>query len=184
MLKRTVAGLVVLGMLAAPAWAFRRLELGQAVEGLRFETLDRREFGLEEVAGAKATVIAFWASWSPRSARVLADLGDWYGRWGDRGLGALAVNVDHETWGKDEVNALARYMAEHDVRVPAAVDWNLDLYDRFGVTVVPSLVLLDANGVVSHALGGYSDMGREEFWAAVARALGLDPDCPGRGDCL
>ncbi|HSH68969.1 MAG TPA: redoxin domain-containing protein [Deferrisomatales bacterium] len=157
-----------------PAQAFKRLEVGQLVADHTLMTPGGEARQLASALGSRATAIAFWAHWSPRSREALQGVQDLLVAHRNDGLAVVAVNVDGER-PTTEVHVL---LAEAALELTQLVDADLSLYDAYGVVAVPSLVLLDSSRRVATLMSGYSSGALETFAEQTRRVLGLAE--PGR----
>lgn len=165
--------LLLLVFLPPSGHAFKRLAVGRTAQDFSLATLDGRQVRLSEARGEKATVVIFWAAWSPRSTAALCDFCTLYEAYGDRGLSVLAVDVYPHPPGNDPLATLVGSARRTEVPFPILVDEGLDVFDAYGVTALPSLVLLDSSGVVVELLSGYPGMSRDGFRQGVLRELGV-----------
>jgi len=165
--------LALLFLMPMAAWAFKRTREGQEVKDFQLTTPAGETVHLREALGSKATVVVFWAMWSPRSEEALRDFQALYERYADRGLQVIAVNVEHQERDPGEMEAIGRWAAERGLTFPVVVDTDLSVFNRYGVIAVPSLLLCDAEGTIRALLEGYSDMTRDGFKERVLELLGV-----------
>ncbi|NOY45354.1 MAG: redoxin domain-containing protein [Deltaproteobacteria bacterium] len=165
--------LALLFLMPMAAWAFKRTREGQEVKDFRLTTPAGEIVHLREALGSRATVVVFWAMWSPRSEEALRDFQALYERYADRGLQVIAVNVEHQERHPGEMEAIGRWAAERGLTFPVVVDMDLSVFNRYGVIAVPSLLLCDAEGTIRALLEGYSDMTRDGFKERVLELLGV-----------
>jgi len=165
---------------ATPVAAFKRTATGGAVVDFRLPGVDGAPVQLTEQLGDKATILIFWASWSPRSTEALDDLQQFYEQHRGAGLQVVAVNVEHQELSAEERAALVALVAASGWSFPVLMDESLAVFDQYGVVAVPSLVLADGGGVVLELLDGYSNMTRGAFRERALDALGLLPPAVGR----
>jgi thioredoxin-like negative regulator of GroEL len=164
-----------------PAQAFKRLEVGQPVGDHTLATPGGGARQLADTLGPRATVIVFWATWSPRSSEALGDLQALRAMYGGRGLALVTVNVD----GPGHDTAPAAGGAGLGPAVVQLIDADLSLYDAWGVVAVPSLVLLDGGGRVAALSSGYSRSARETFAGHTRKVLGVaepEPEATARAE--
>lgn len=161
---------------AGPVHAFKRIAVGDSVKDFTLETLDGKPLRLSESLGRKATLIVFWAGWSPRSSEALADFQRLYAEHGPGDLQVVAVDVAHQNWEPRELAKAEARLGDLQLGFPVAFDKDLAVFDAYGVIAVPSTVLADARGRVVALLEGYSHMTRDGFREEVLRVLGVAPE--------
>jgi peroxiredoxin len=125
----------------------------QRTDGTRVRLADLR---------GRWVLLDFWATWCPPCVDEIPELNAVWKRVSGRGVELLAVSVDEL-----ELEALARWTSEHDVRYPVALA-TLDLAVAYGGTEFPFHVLIDPDGQVRERLPpGYHD--RDELLALIER---------------
>ncbi|MHB8767157.1 MAG: TlpA disulfide reductase family protein [Deferrisomatales bacterium] len=175
MVQRVVAAILLAALSGGGAHPFSRTEAGEPVKDFTLATAGGQPLTLSKSLGAKATLVVFWASWSPRSAEILDDFQKLYDAHRGQGLGVVAVNVEHQEWDPADGERLAAFVAERGIGYPVVYDQNLAVFSAFGVMAVPSSVLVDGGGTVVDVLDGYANTLRVEFRERVLSALGLLP---------
>lgn len=164
--------LLVVTALATPALAFRHLAAGQRVGPLSLpgpgaETV---HFGAE--AQGRATLVLFWATWSPRSLQALSDLEVLHREFAPLGLRVVAVNVEGEKISAQDAARVTAAAQASGVTYSVALDRDLSLYADWGVGAVPSAALVDAKGTILEAFDGYPPGLSGRLEKVVAAALG------------
>ena len=163
--------------LCAPGTARSSLEIGQPIPDFTLTALDGKIVQMSRTHGAKGTVIVFWASWSPRSTEALSALQALYEEHGATGdLQVIAVNVEHETWSSGEFEEVVGYIQAKNLSFPIVFDMDLTLYEQYGVTVVPFMVLTDAEGKTVTQLAGYPERMRKYFYNDLGTTIGTTPE--------
>jgi peroxiredoxin len=172
-MRTLISSLAVLSLIAiGPAHAFKRTTVGEAVKDFAVETIDGRTLRLSESLGQKATLILFWAAWSPRSAEALNDYQKLYAAHGPDDLQVIAVNVEHQEWEPDERAKIADFTDKQQLAFPVALDEELAVFDDYGVVAVPSTVLADRDGAIVGLLEGYAYTTRHDFRDRILEQLG------------
>jgi peroxiredoxin len=155
------------------AEAFKRTEVGDTAKDFTLPTLQGEKLTLTKSLGPKATLVAFWAAWSPRSQPMLKDLQGILAEHEKDGLKIMGVNVEHQIWDKAEEPKIQQVVADSTATFPMVMDKDFSVYNDYGVVVVPSLVLLDKDGKVLSLTNGYSSTGKDVLKEDVMKALGL-----------
>lgn len=118
-------------------------------------------------ARGQVALVAFWATWCPRSRQLLPHLAALQRRFGRQGLRVLAVSVGEDS------GVVARHLSSH--RLECAAAWTgrreaRELGRQFDFTGLPTIYLVDAGARVRHASTGYLP-GMEEALEREVRAL-------------
>lgn len=166
---------LALGLLLQPqrALAFRRLAEGERLADFTFYSPSGEAKKLSENLGPKATLILFWAAWSPRSLEALRDFQKLYEKHRGDGLNVVAVNVEHQREEEGDREAIATALKESGAAFPAFMDRGLEVYDLLGVNSTPSIIVADASMVAKVTLSGYPTIMRDEFTEKVESLLGV-----------
>ena len=82
--------------------AFKYLKVGMEVPEFSLKTLEGQEYTLAQVKGQPATLVVFFATWSPRSTPALEDAQKLAAQYADKGFRVLAVNVNRLSLGPDD----------------------------------------------------------------------------------
>lgn len=106
--------------------------------------LDGTAFDPAVLAG-KVVLIDFWATWCGPCVAEIPRVRDAYDRYHDRGFAVVGVSLDEDR------EALAAFVAEKELPWPIIVDARNDsggLADRYGVTAIPTMILVGRDGAV------------------------------------
>jgi tetratricopeptide (TPR) repeat protein len=121
----------------------------------------------------EAVCVAFWATWSPRSLQLLADLEKMTKTLANQPFRVVAVNVDSQVTTSEVRERVHNALEQLDPGFPVIMDEKLEYFYEFGVVAVPSLVILDADRIVRAAPSGYSATIRDHVSLMVDTVLGL-----------
>jgi thiol-disulfide isomerase/thioredoxin len=137
------------------------VKVGDALPDFRVERLAGGTLGRADLAG-KVAVVDFWASWCLPCREALPALDALARRMRNR-VTVVAIGVDRER------GTAERWAAEH-LPAPAlalAHDGAGGLMQRFGAPAMPSMLVVDCEGVVRRVESGWSP----EKAAALAEAV-------------
>jgi tetratricopeptide (TPR) repeat protein len=170
-----IAGLVLVMPPIPSVAAFKYIEAGMiAPEVSGVDLATGKKVSSAPGDEDRATVcIAFWASWSPRSLELLADLKALSESLGDQPFGVIAVNVDSQVTTSSIEQRVQKLVTELDLPYPVIVDDKLEMFYEFGVVAVPSYVILDSEGVAKYTPSGYSYSMRDRLEEQIETVLGL-----------
>lgn len=88
-----------------------------------------------------ALLIDFWATWCGPCVRSLPHLGELRKRWMKKGLDVIGISTE-------EPALLRSAITEHAILHPILSDGNETVFRAFGILALPTLVLIDGQGVV------------------------------------
>ena len=135
------------------------LPIGEAVaDAERF-----LDFSAEDQAGNpvylsdfidRATVVYFWTSWCGFCTLGMDELELLYESMGEQ-VQILAVNLSTWSRGRDEAVLGRLFMEEADFSFFSIYDANGEAAELYGITAVPMLLFIDANGRLTHQQLGF-----------------------------
>ena len=122
--------------------------VGKPLE-LKFAALDGRELDLKKLRG-KVVLIDFWATWCAPCMRELPNVKAVYEKLHDKGFEVLGLSYD------EDKAALQQVVSTEAIPWPQAFDEaepGKKFAEQFGVTALPTMWLVDKNGVLSDPFG-------------------------------
>lgn len=155
------------------AAAFKNVEIGQPPPAFALKDIEGRPWASAAQPGGQVAVLVFWATWSPRSREILADLETLRAELGPGRLRLIAINAEHLVITAADRDAIRAVVAETRSTADVLIDEGLVAFNAFGTMAVPSSLVLDAAGRVSFTLAGYPMTMRSDLADAVRKALGL-----------
>jgi thiol-disulfide isomerase/thioredoxin len=133
-------------------------------------TLSGAPFSLAKYAGKGPVIVTFWSIYCKSCVEEMASLQRLYDKYGPDNLAVVAVNEDSDI-GLTRVRAfLDRFAASADGRkltLPIVFDAKGEIFERYRVLHLPTLVYVDRDGTVLEVIEGF-DQGRE---LAVVQAI-------------
>jgi peroxiredoxin len=133
-LERTIAG------------QNRQLALtGKPAPDFQLQSTDGRTVSLADFRGKKKVVVSFWASWCGPCRMEMPTLRDFYRKHhiGDADFEFLAVSID------DDRADAEKAATEEKLPFPVLLDTRHKTSDAYGVHAIPTLVVIDKNGMVT-----------------------------------
>jgi len=161
-------------MSAMPAEAsFKYLKPGAEAADFTLRTLDDQEITLARLRESPATLLVFWATWSPKSEFALREAQALHERHAGSGLRVVAVNLDGPETGLRERALIENAARNFGLTMSVALDPGFAACSSIGIVANPSLALLDARGVLVWDGAGWSRLVQESLREQVEVMLGL-----------
>jgi len=107
----------------------------------------------------RVVLVEFWTFGCYNCRTVELYVKQWHERYTDRGLVVIGIHSPEFAYEKN-VEAVTRYVQEHNIRYAVAVDNEFVNWHRFGNRYVPTMYLIDKSGVVRYVRigeGGYRE---------------------------
>lgn len=152
LLKRRWPDVLAVIILGISAWIylyqpFRVQEVSSPAPALTATRLDGQPFDHASLKG-RVVLVTFWATWCGYCKRELPDLEVLQQKYGDKGLTVLALSVD------DSADKVKRFWTDKPYSFPVAMA-SEDVQRGFGgVEVLPTLFLVDREGMVKRQIKG------------------------------
>ncbi len=137
--------------------------LGKPAPDFTLKDLDGHDVSLKDLIG-KTVLLNFWATWCAPCREQMPQIESLSTNFKDKGLVVLGVN-DNET-----VDVAKKYFEDHKYGFGSVLDSGKVISQKFGVTGIPVVVLIDKAGVVRYFQQGYNT---SQDFAAEVRKLGL-----------
>ncbi len=140
--KMLLAALCIFTVVVAPVWG---IEEGQPLPDFNIQAFDGSYYSRATFAG-KPVLLIFWNTWCsvcleelPRVNRLVETLGP-------RGLEILAVNTAFN----DSEGKARAYGKKYGYQFPMAFDHHFETGQAFGILGVPTVFLVDVQGIVRY----------------------------------
>jgi cytochrome c biogenesis protein CcmG, thiol:disulfide interchange protein DsbE len=122
-----------------------------AAPGISVKLLDGGTFDSRDLLDGKTVlVLRFQASWCKVCAREAASFNRLAERYREHGVQTLAIHV------QDTAADARRFIQQHGITYPVALDPKLRIGNRFGVTGTPYTIVVNQRGEVASRLVGAS----------------------------
>lgn len=108
----------------------------------------------------KVVLVEFWTFACWNCENVEPHVKRWHERYAGRGLTIVAVHTPELRHERDPAR-VKRYVEEHGIEYPVAIDNGYATWRRFGNRYWPAFYLIDRQGVIRHVRfgeGGYAEM--------------------------
>lgn len=161
-----VAIVLVAGLIIYAFQPPKPLGAGQPAPEVQLELLNGERKALSDYRG-KVVVLDFWATWCAPCQFTMPKLEEFYQRHKDKDVEVIGVAVDIA-----DPNQVRDFVSSRGVTYPIAMDHRSEAKSAYQVTSLPTLLVIDRNGVIAWRMEGYDPQNTEkEMEAVVQRAL-------------
>lgn len=144
------------------------LQEGMKAPDFALKDMSGRTKTFADVKGHKLTVLVFWSTWSVNSGKALKSMETLYGRFKDKGLSVVAVDVDAQNISDKTLLKIKNRIESLKIDYPVLLDYGLVAFHNFGVIAVPTTVALDTNRIIKTQLSGFPVIGGGELSSYIA----------------
>jgi thiol-disulfide isomerase/thioredoxin len=163
-LRLLLATLACLFVLQSPPLG--AVDAGQPAPDLSIKSADGKPLALADLRG-KTVYLDFWASWCGPCRQSFPWMNAMHDKYAASGLAIVAVNVDQKRADAD------RFLTQFPARFTVVYDAPGITPKSYGIKAMPTSVLIDRDGRVTHVHNGFRNEERdaleEKIRAIVAR---------------
>lgn len=105
----------------------------------------------------RVVLVEFWTFGCYNCRNVEPHVKQWHQQYADRGLVIIGIHSPEFAY-ENDIEAVTRYVRDHDIRYVVAVDNEFVNWHRFGNRYWPAMYLVDTRGVIRYVRvgeGGY-----------------------------
>ena len=150
--------------------ASEKPEVGDDAPKFVAPLLDGSDFDLGPHIGQKAILLDFWSIYCVSCVQEMPKLVDIYNRYKDQGF--LTVGVDLDSFGTKRVVKFVEGL-EFQIPYPIVIDKQRQVATMFGVSVLPTTIVINRQGKVSLYHIGYAPGDEAKIEEEVKQALGM-----------
>lgn len=151
-----LAVFIVLATALPVTWAERyMLRIGDPSPSAVLPDLQGRSVRIPADLRDSVVILHFWASWCRYCLEEMPAFESLYGRYKEKGLVVLAVNV-----GQDE-DTVRSFVDKLDISYPVLLDTKKKVAKKYGVLGLPRTYVLDRSGLIKYKVLG--EAGEETF---------------------
>jgi peroxiredoxin len=156
------------------AWALlggsAKLKVGDDAPGFKGPLLRGGEFDTAPHVGANVILLDFWSIYCVACVQEMPKLVEIHNRYREQGL--VTVGVDLDSFGTKRVKRFVKGL-KFEVTYPILVDKRRTVASKYGVSVLPTTVVIDRAGKVIYYHVGYSPGDEVKIEDTVRQALGM-----------
>ncbi len=141
-----IAAIIVLALLGSAAEA-RGATAAPEITATTW--LNSAPIRLADLKG-RVALVEFWTFGCYNCRNVEPHVQEWHRTYSPRGLVVVGVHTPETAYERDVEN-VARYVRDHNISYPVAIDGDFTTWERFGNTAWPAWYLIDKRGIVRYA---------------------------------
>ncbi len=153
------------GGMAAP----ETVPVGEPAPDFSLTLMDDTPFQLSEQQG-NVVLIDFWATWCPPCVESLPHLQGLYEEFADEEVVFIGISLDRPGSEERVANMVERFGLTYLI----GINEDGDIAREYGAVSIPTLIVVDAEGVVRHTKVGFSQAGMEEVKSILAELTGRE----------
>jgi len=139
--------------------------VGKQAPEINLKLLSGGEFKLDEKQG-RIVIVDFWASWCGPCRRTLPQVHAVAGEFRERGVELITVNLE------ESPKQISEALEKMKLEMPVALDTTGKVGGKYGITSIPSTVIVDRNGKIDRLFVGGSEEFDEELRKCLNELLG------------
>jgi thiol-disulfide isomerase/thioredoxin len=112
----------------------------------------------------RVVIMDFWATWCGPCKAIVPRLSALKDRYGAQGLSVVGITTD-------DAEKAADYASKNAMKYPSVVDGNGDTSKAYGITGLPTMLVVDKRGVVREVYVGFDPTGEAKLDALVKTLL-------------
>jgi peroxiredoxin len=143
--------LLLVCVLGGAALASAELGTGSVAPLFQLKSVAGKPVNLASQLGSKATIVAFFTSWSQSCQQEIALLQQLAEQNEDGGLKIVGVSFDRKS------EELKKFLAESKPTFPVAHDRKLATLKEYRILIIPTLFVLDAEGKITNSYVDFDD---------------------------
>jgi peroxiredoxin len=120
--------------------------VGDPLPDIEAETLDGKKFSSKALIDDKSIFVVFWTTWCPQCLLEIPKIKKSYSEYAPKGMSFVAVNA-----GVNDSEAKAKkYVERFEIPYPVVFDTGSKITRKLGVKGVPTVIIVDKNGVIRY----------------------------------
>ncbi|MCW5932911.1 MAG: TlpA family protein disulfide reductase [Fimbriimonadia bacterium] len=139
------------------------IEVGVKAPDFEVEMMDGKKVKLSSLRG-KPVFLDFWATWCPPCRASLPHTQDFSKRFAGKAH-IIGVNL------REDEEKIKPFMEKGSYSFPVALDRDGSIAQKYGVSGIPTFIVIDAEGTVAFVQVGFSAGVEKKFETAMENAL-------------
>ena len=173
-MRRLLCVLALALLVPTSSWALfgssDKPEVGSDAPRFTAPLLHGGDLDIGPLIGQKAIMLDFWSIYCVSCVQAMPSLVDIHNRYKEAGLETIGVDLD--SFGTKRVKKFVKGL-DFQLSYPIVVDKRREVAAKYGVSVLPTLIIIDKNGKVIYYHVGYAPGDEVEVEEKVKEALGV-----------
>jgi thiol-disulfide isomerase/thioredoxin len=123
--------------------------VGDKAPAFQATTIDGQKVSLDNPGIEKPVFLVFWATWCPFCESAIPRLKEIYSAYSPKDMTFLAINPGVN----DSLRKTQLYVEKHQIPYPVVYDEGGAISKSFGITGVPTVIIVDKKDIVRHRDG-------------------------------
>jgi peroxiredoxin len=134
--------------------------IGQEAEDFKLKDLADQEVHLRSLRG-QVVLLNFWASWCGPCRLEMPVIEKLHQQFKEKGLRVFGIN-------DEDIETIREYLNEYEYTFPTLIDKEQEIARLYGIRGIPTMVVIDRKGMISHYRVGLSREGELRLWLRKA----------------
>jgi len=156
-------------LVGLPGFAAEKPDVGSQAPSFSVPLLEGGELDLAQHLGKNPILLDFWSIYCVSCVQEMPKLVEIYERYKDRGF--IAVGVDLDSFGQKRVVRFVQGLS-FKITYPLVIDAQREVAAKYGVSVLPTTVVIDRKGKIIFYHVGYAPGDEATIEEKVKEALG------------
>jgi Tfp pilus assembly protein PilF/peroxiredoxin len=150
------------------------LQVGSEAPDFSLKDLNGNAISLSQFSQKRAIVLIFWSTWSTKSSKALKRFQEFYEKYKEKEIEVISINADRQLISMEDIQNIDNFIKELKITFPVLVDDGLNVFNKYGVIALPSVVII-TEGKISYELPGFPLIGTEDMFDYLSVLVGDAP---------
>ncbi len=160
------AAIFLATLLALPAISSAQPKKGRPAPPIQVVSISGQRISMANYRGS-VLVLEFFASWCGGCKESIPHLIGLQRQFGKQGLQILGLDIGQG----DTLEDLREFAAKRKISFPVAMADEEIVYDKYGISMIPTIFVINRKGILMEKFSGFSDETSKTLEATVKRLL-------------
>ncbi|MBI4651686.1 tetratricopeptide repeat protein [Candidatus Desantisbacteria bacterium] len=147
------------------AQAFKRLKEGDTAKPISLKTTENIQISIEDYKNKNILGVIFWKSNNPKNISALKymqKMEDTYGPLFGLKIISIYCPTEPKNVSTQEIEDIKDISSKNNISIPVLLDNDLKIFSSLGVISLPSIMILNKDGVAQYILAGFPEFGADK----------------------